>query len=454
MNKPLALKLFLYFLHKVVFIPLLCVIGLLTGCDKLVNELANVKENSEEDSAPILGYTLVWEDQFDGDVLDEVWWKYRTDCKSQSCQRSENVMVEDGKLKILLKKENYKNKPFTGGGVITKTPSSYGYYEVRAKMNNGHGWHEAFWSTGRSGFDDPNPPFTDEFGDRLEIDCFENPGNRPNSFFHYGAINWSEYSGPLGGGGRDAGIDLSADYHIYGFEYTPDFINFYFDGELLRTTDIRLAPQHDTYLWITCIATEADATDNGVMYVDYIRAYETTPAEYNIRKVPFLQRLDSIRGPQHSDGTDLWIEAEDFKDVGNWTIIRDSENTLMVQGFQSSDASRDSTDLIATTGVVVNEPGAYKLWVRSRDFNTQPGRRKFKLIINGEEAPVEFGTHGEEGYGWQSGGTFTLDAGTNVLKLYDSSQYFARCDKMLLTTDASFVPNGVGGVSNVEHVTP
>lgn len=455
MNARLLIHYFFFFWRKTAFFLPLCAIGLLTGCNKLVSELANIDGESKlAFAAPLPGYTLVWEDNFDTPVLDVESWRYRTDCKSESCQRPENVEVADGNLKILLKKETYNNRPFTGGGIITKAPFSYGYYEVRAKMNNGYGWHEAFWAAGRSGFDDPNPPFTDEFGNRLEIDCFESPGNRSNSFFHYGAINWSEYTGPLGGGSRDAGIDLSTDYHIYGFEYTPDFINFYFDGELLRTTDIRLAPQHNIYLWLTCIATQADATDNGVMYVDYIRAYETTATEYDVRKVPFLQRLDSIRGPQHSDGTDLWIEAEDFVDVSNWSIIRDIENTLMIQGFQSADASRDSTDLTAITGIVVSEPGTYTLWVRSRDFDTQQGRRKFKIMINEEESAVEFGTHGEVGYGWQSGGTFSLNAGTTVLKLYDSSQYFARCDKMLLTTDASFVPNGVGGISNVQHVVP
>lgn len=445
-------NLILYSLIKIVAFLLLSISYPLVACERAGDESS--KEEEDTVRAPLPGYKLVWEDHFDVPVLDVERWRYRTDCKAESCQRPENVEVADGNLRILLKKEDYKNKPFTGGGIITKTPFSYGYYEVRAKMNDGYGWHEAFWAAGRSGFDDP-APFEDESGNRLEIDCFESPGNRPNSFFHFGAIFWAKNNhGPLGGGGYDADVDLSADYHIYGFEYTPDFINLYFDGKLLRTTDIRLAPQHKIYLWLTCIATQPDATDNGVMYVDYIRAYETTSAEYDIRKVPFLQCLDSIRGPQHSNGTDLWIEAEDFVNFGNWNFVWDMENTKILQGFQRMDASRDSTDLTATTGIMVSEAGTYNLWVRSRDFDTEQGRRKFKLIINEEVSPVEFGTHGEVGYGWQSGGTFTLKEGINILKLYDSSQYFARCDKILLTTDLSFEPKGVGGITNVEHELP
>lgn len=138
------------------------------------------KEKEKTASASLPGYKLVWADHFDLPVLDVERWRYRTDCKAESCQRPENVKVAEGNLRILLKKENYKNKLFTGGGIITKTPFSYGYYEVRAKMNDGYGWHEAFWAAGRNGFDDPNP-FTDELGNCLEIDCFESPGNRPNS---------------------------------------------------------------------------------------------------------------------------------------------------------------------------------------------------------------------------------------------------------------------------------
>lgn len=58
-------------------------------------------------------------------------------------------------------------------------------------MNDGYGWHEAFWAAGRSVFDDLNP-FTDELVNRLEIDCFESPGNGTSSFFHFGAIFWAK----------------------------------------------------------------------------------------------------------------------------------------------------------------------------------------------------------------------------------------------------------------------
>ncbi|MGS2737676.1 glycoside hydrolase family 16 protein [Sinomicrobium sp. M5D2P17] len=441
-----TMKMSIYFLMITVI--------LLVGCEKRSFEMSEGIKGGDAMTYNVAlpGYTLVWEDNFDGSILDSTKWKYRTDCKLQSCQRPENVVVDDT-LKILLKEENYQNKPYTGGGIITRQPSGHGYYEVSAKLDGGYGWHEAFWTTGSSGFDDPNP-LTDEGGRKLEIDCFEHYGDYDALNFTYGAIEWGPFQGGINRDYVTITQNLAADYHTYGFEYTPDYLNYYFEGELLKTVDMRSVPQHDFYLWLTCIATEPDATESGTVYFDYIRAYEISPEDYELRKVQFINDLDSLRGPQESNGTDLWVEAEDFVHTNNWTIERDIDQAMVLKGFAGYDAERDSTDLKATTGVVVDEPGVYKLWVRSRDFDTQQGHRKFKLIINGEESPVEFGTHGEVGYEWQSGGDFALEEGVNILELYDSSQYFARCDKILLTTDISFEPEGIGGFANTSHVNP
>ncbi|WP_461533657.1 glycoside hydrolase family 16 protein [Sinomicrobium sp.] len=447
---------------RLMILPFIVIVVFAIGCEEPSFE-RNEKLSGKDAitlTSPIPGYTLVWEDNFDGSALDSIRWRYRTDCKSQSCQRPENVMVDNDTLKILLKEESYQNKPFTGGGIITKQPDSYGYYEISAKMDDGFGWHESFWAVGRSGFDDPNPIYADSTGARIEIDCFEHYGDFANNVFRYGAIDWSTLrgtsssKGSIGAGVHQVSSDLSQGFHTYGFEYTPDYINFFFDGDILKTIDIRSAPQHDIYLWITSIATEVGATDGGAMAVDYVRAYNISPAQYDIRKVEFLQYLDSLRGPQESEGIDLWIESEDFVNINNWTVERDIDHTVAVKGFSSFDATRDSTDLTARTAVEVETSGVYRLWVRSRDFDTQQGVRKFKVIVNGESSPTEFGTHGEVGYEWQSGGDFTLEEGINILDIYDSSQYFARCDRLLLTTDLTFQPEGIGGFQNVSHINP
>jgi hypothetical protein len=187
------------------------------------------------------------------------------------------------------------------------------------------------------------------------------------------------------------------------------------------------------------------------VYFDYVKAYEISPSAYAVRKVQFISYLDSLKGPLASNGTDLWIEAEDFVHTNNWTTERDIDNTLVLKGFTSYSASRDSSALRARTGIVVGTAGTYKLWVRSRDFTTAQGIRKFKVMVNGQTSATEYGTHGTDGYAWQSGGTFSLAEGVARMELYDSSQYHARCDKILLTTDMAFVPERTGGTTNVQH---
>jgi hypothetical protein len=91
--------------------------------------------------------------------------------------------------------------------------------------------------------------------------------------------------------------------------------------------------------------------------------------------------------------------------------------------------------------------------VRSRDFATNvPGTRFFNAAINGKVSKTRFGTHGHEGFAWQDGGVFSLPAGNIKIELIDSSQFHARCDRILLTRDLEYTPNGPGGKENNEHV--
>lgn len=397
------------------------------------------------------GYTLTWADEFNSPDLDTTMWKYRTGIAEFSYLRPENVVLDSGKARINLLKQSYGGKDYTAGGIITKTPRRYGYYEVSVKIDGGEGWHEAFWSSWKSGFDDLNPAY--ENMDKLEIDCFEHYADYANNYYTFGAIQWAPFTGNANRDYRTTPENLANSYNIFGFEYTEDYLNYFYNGNLVKTIDTRNLPKHDLYLWLTCIAKKADPTDSGAVFFDYLRCYEISPANYNLRKGQFIAHLDSLRLPVQSTGKDLWIEAEDFKNKMNWTKELD-ENMVVLKGYTQRVAGRDSSELTAVTGIKVDSAGTYKLWVRSRDFSTAAGTRKFKVLLNGQPVPGEFGNHGVNGYAWQSAGTYYLPQDTATFELFDSSQNFARCDKFLLTSDTSFIPIGIGAISNVEHVAP
>lgn len=400
--------------------------------------------------APV-NYSLVWADEFNTATLDTSNWKYRVDASGTSYQRPENVVIDNGKVRINLKKETYNGKAYTGGGVITKVPRRYGYYEVSVKIDGSYGWHEAFWTSYLSGFDDPDPAHKLLPG-RIEIDCFEHYPDYAPSYITYGTIEWAPIQGNINRDYQTVTPNLSTSYNTFGFEYTPDYLNYYFNGSLLKTVDMRGLPGNDFYLWLTTIATKADAADSGAVFFDYLRCYEITPANYATRKIPFLHALDSLRGTTQSAGRDLWMEAEDFKQLNNWTPERES-GVRVIRGLTSTVPGRDSLELKAATGIMVDSAATYTLWVRSRDYTTAPGIRKFKVLVNGVPATEVFGDHGVNGYEWENGGRFYLPAGANKIEIFDVSQYYARCDRLLLTSDTSFVPQGVGGAPNVIHET-
>ena len=71
------------------------------------------------------GYKLVWQDNFDGDQLDENNWNIEVNGDGGGNQelqyyRRENVAVADGKLVLTARRENYGGKQFTSGRVNTQ----------------------------------------------------------------------------------------------------------------------------------------------------------------------------------------------------------------------------------------------------------------------------------------------------------------------------------------------
>lgn len=397
-------------------------------------------------AAPIPGYKLVWSDEFDGTKVNEDEWNYRLGVHRESYCTADNVSIEDGKLKIDLRVENVGGKKFTGGGVITKRQWHYGYYETRAKLDDGYGWHEAFWTTlsdGVWGTEDPQYQDTD----RIEIDGFEHYAGHGPHEITYGIIEWHPLRGSISRDFYETESDLTKDFTVYGFEFTPDYINFYIEGNLVRTVDIRDVPQNPFHLWLTCIATKPPEAP-GECFFDYMRCYEISEEDYAERRKLFLPELDAARNAwAPSQGIDLWVEAEDFEKYGTWNIGRDGTSRILV-GIPNKPTPAED----AYTRIVVSNDGTYRAWVRARDFpGHNPGSRTFKMSINGQESPETFGNHGEEGFAWEDAGTFDLKAGMTDINLIDSSRFYGRVDRLLLTTDLAYIPEGEGGEANVEH---
>jgi beta-glucanase (GH16 family) len=230
---------------------------------------------------PPAGYRLAWSDEFSGSTLDLSKWIYRTDVKLDSSQRPENVSVEDGNLIIHLRKEAHRGKQYTGGGVISKERFRYAYYEARVKMFGAAGWHQSVWAMYGGDGSTTYPPLM-----RTEIDGMEFDSDLTWKG-HMGLIKWkgpgsnSSLSCTPGVYRGALGFDAAADFHNYGFEWTPKDVRFYLDGDLrcvlvYPPTD----GEHDRInFWLTAIASEKlsgkldDARLPGRMIVDRAAVY-------------------------------------------------------------------------------------------------------------------------------------------------------------------------------------
>jgi beta-glucanase (GH16 family) len=226
-------------------------------------------------SAPLPGYKLVWADDFNAGKLDTNNWDFRTDSKMWSTQKPENVFVRDGKLILAVKKEEAGDKHYTGAGIISKRAFKYGYYESRFKVPPGAGWHTSFWMQRYDGSGGTNPQASAQ-----ELDVCENDSVKPTSY-GVNVHKWNPKPHAAMGGKKVQTPDLSADFHVFGCEFTSETVKYFFDGQLVQTVDATKFAHSEQNIWLTVIATGLGGTKAvddtklpAAAEFDYVRFYE------------------------------------------------------------------------------------------------------------------------------------------------------------------------------------
>lgn len=185
---------------------------------------------------------ISFEDNFDVDgPIDESAWNYEigngvnnglpagwgNNEQQYYTDRPENIKVEDGLLHITALRENFQGSSYTSARITTKgkIEQRYGRIEARMQLPWGQGLWPAFWMLG-SNIDEVEWP---QCG---EIDIMEYRGQDPSTLI-----------GSVHGPGYSAGQAVSkeyvlpndrfdTDFHIFGIEWGPDYINFYVDNVL------------------------------------------------------------------------------------------------------------------------------------------------------------------------------------------------------------------------------
>ena len=256
----------------------------------------------QEPVTPPPGYTLIWNDEFEGNEVNPEKWAFQegtgaeyglTRWGNNEAQnyRKENAGVSDGCLRITVKKEPYANMAYTSARLFTQPTFSfqYGRIEARIKLPAAEGLWPAFWML----------PEGSEYGNWAasgEMDIMENKGRimtETSGAAHYGGawpnnvFSAKTYHFPAG--------SSAADFHVYALEWTDAELKWYVDGELFftlsewYTTDADGSPvqkgapfDKKFYILLNCAVggnfdsgiTPPDSFEQAEMAVDYIRVFQ------------------------------------------------------------------------------------------------------------------------------------------------------------------------------------
>ena len=230
------------------------------------------------------GNNLVWSDEFNTPgAPDPAKWGYDIGTGSNGwgnaesqyyTNRSQNVIVEGGMLKIKALKENFGGSNYTSARIKTQGKFSfkYGKVEIKAKLPIGGGTWPALWMLG-------NNITTASWPACGEIDIMEHVGNTQNKI--YGTLHYPNFSG---GNAVSKTINISnasTEFHIYSLDWRADAIRFYVDGTLFHTfTNTSSLPfNQNFFLIINCAmggnfggAINPNFTSS-TFEVDYIRVF-------------------------------------------------------------------------------------------------------------------------------------------------------------------------------------
>ena len=231
----------------------------------------------------VVALSLIWSDEFNtAGAPDDSKWVYdiggggwgNSELQYYT-NRTDNVLVSNGTLKIIAKKEAYSGSSYTSARLLSKGKFSfqYGKVEISAKLPGGIGTWPAIWMLGDN-FTTAGWPTCGE------IDIMEQKGRDMNRIY-----NTLHYLGNSGGSaiGTSYLIDnVTTGFHKYGLIWTSASLQFLVD-DVVRYTFVNAnnLPFNQKFFLILNMAMggtfggNIDAAFNSaLMEVDYVRVYQ------------------------------------------------------------------------------------------------------------------------------------------------------------------------------------
>jgi beta-glucanase (GH16 family) len=232
-----------------------------------------------------IALSLLWSEEFNtAGAPDAAKWGYDIGTGSGGwgnneleyyTNRSDNVTISGGTLKIIAKKENYSGSAYTSARMLTKDKFSfkYGKIEVRAKLPSGVGTWPAIWMLG-SNLSTVSWPACGE------IDIMEHKGSELNKI--YSTLHYPGHSGGGGVGGTTTIAAATTQFHNYAAIWDASSIKFSVDDVVFFTApNSNSLPFNQNFFVILNFAmggSFAGAVDpsfvSATMEIDYVRVYQ------------------------------------------------------------------------------------------------------------------------------------------------------------------------------------
>jgi len=300
------------------------------SCENSSGEAAS--ENNEP--ATDTDWSLVWADEFETASLDQNRWsilRWRPGWVNNELQaytnRDTNLYLEDGSLVIrgLIEpgyfdtdyQGNEYSSDYTSGRINTagKYSTTYGRFDIRAKLPKGRGSWPAIWMLGENISSVGWPKCG-------EIDIMEHVGYDDDGI--HGSIHTETFNHAMNTqkSGSTTVPTATDSFHIYSLEWTPNYLRYLVDDESFFFVynnsggDISQWPFDSPHYLILNLALGGDwGGVQGIdptkfpmkMIIDYVRVYKKSETNNDV-SVTFNVDMKNV----NTSGTGVWLSGGDL----------------------------------------------------------------------------------------------------------------------------------------------
>lgn len=279
-------------------------------------------------------WELLWSDEFNDEELDLTKWNklnWKPGWVNNELQaytdRDTNIFLENGHLVLQGNIEpGYSGTDYVGNNYVAdytsgrvntddKISTTYGRFDIKAKLPAGKGSWPAIWMLGESISSIGWP----QCG---EIDIMEHVGY--DQGLVHGSIHTQNYNHMYGTqkSGSKYVDDVTDAFHVYSLEWSPFYLRYLIDNEPFffvyndSNGDFGKWPFNDPHYLILNLAIGGDwGGVQGVsasafpmkMYIDYVRVYKKSDT-YNYVEVTFKVDMSN----ENISGSGVWLSGGDL----------------------------------------------------------------------------------------------------------------------------------------------